>query len=534
MRPLIDNRYRIVGPLGSGGMGEVYLAHDETLGRDVAIKVLARHLTEQPDAVERFDREARSAASLSHSNIVPVHDRGATGASLHYIVMEYVSGGTLRDLLDREGPLPLDKTLSLTLQAARALKVAHERGVIHRDIKPQNMLLTGTGDLKVTDFGIARAASLNTLTETGLILGTAHYISPEQALGEPATPQSDLYSLGIVLYEMLTGELPYVAETPIGIAMKHVNGHLRWPGESDPHIPEEVSVLTVELASREPSRRPPDADALITRLERLRNAAGSAASSGREATVPLIGPVRGGQTAATRTYTPPPTPPAASVGERRARPGYTGVALVTAGLLVILVLAGAGVMAFAGLGPVAGFSGEAEKAPPPSESRRPSAVPPANTSEPTITPGSTPTSSSSDAPTEAAAEEAAGDYYRAAGLEDWDYTYEQLDSQTRSGFTREEWSQKNQWYWDRDQSIYHILSVNLDSASEDLLTEVQLRVTSEDGSSFVRTTYWVFEDGQWRRRFFQEDTDSFMPDLSFEEFVQANGGPADNDPLAIR
>lgn len=521
-------------------MGEVFLAHDEVLGRDVAIKVLARHLAEQPDAVERFDREARSAASLSHPNIVPVHDRGATDDGTHYIAMEYVSGGTLKDMIDREGPLPPEKAVSITLQVSRALRAAHERGVIHRDIKPQNILLTQSGEVKVTDFGIARAASLTTLTGTGLIMGTAHYISPEQATGEPAGPRSDLYSLGIVLYEMLTGEVPYDAETPLGIAMKHVNGLLRSPRELNPRIPEDLEALILALLSKDPDGRPPDASSLIARLERLGGGAGaSPASPARETTAPLAGTARNGRTGATRAYAPAPPPSPAPapvpgpVPERR-RGTLSGLAravLLATGVLVLLLLAGAGAMALAGLRPVAGFLGDTGEPPPisekplPSEPRR-SSGPPSTVSETTTAPDPTTTAAPPDVPAdpEAEAEQAVGDYYRAAGLEDWDYTYDHLDSRTRSMFTREEWSRKNQWYWDSGHSIYHILSVDPDSSSEDLLTTVQVRVTGEDGSSFVRTTYWVMENGQWKHRFSPEDMDAFMPDRTFEEFVKANGG----------
>src|SRR5919202_2439117 len=214
-RTLLDNRYDVGRPLGSGGMGEVFLARDRVLGRDVALKVLRRQYAGDSEFAERFLREARSAASLSHPNIVQVYDRGETGDGTSYIAMEYVSGGTLNEQIEEWGPFDARKAAAVAARIADVLGAAHERGVIHRDIKPQNVLVTAWGDLKVTDFGIARAASAVTSSASSAIFGTAGYISPEQALGDPVGPASDLYSLGVVLYEMLTGELPFTADNSI-------------------------------------------------------------------------------------------------------------------------------------------------------------------------------------------------------------------------------------------------------------------------------------------------------------------------------
>src|SRR3712207_3364966 len=243
MQQLVDNRYRLVRPLGSGGMADVYLAHDSILDRDVALKVMSTRYASDDEFVERFKREAQSAAALSHANIVSIFDRGESEDGTYYIAMEYLPGGTLKDKIMSRGALPPRTAAAVALQIAEALCAAHERGVIHRDIKPHNILITESGDVKVTDFGIARAGSSSTMTRTGSILGTAHYTSPEQAMGEPVGPASDLYSLGVVLYEVLTGELPYDADTPLGIAMKHVNGYLRPPKRSEEH--------TSELQSRQ-------------------------------------------------------------------------------------------------------------------------------------------------------------------------------------------------------------------------------------------------------------------------------------------
>jgi eukaryotic-like serine/threonine-protein kinase len=269
LEQLVDNRYRIVRPLGAGGMAEVYLAHDHVLERDVALKVMSGRYADDEEFVERFKREAQSAAVLSHPNIVSIYDRGESEDGTYYIAMEYLCGGTLKDRIMKRGALPPRTAAAVALQIAEALHAAHEAEVVHRDIKPHNVLVTEAGNVKVGDFGIARAASSSTMTRTGSILGTAHYISPEQAMGEPVGPQSDLYSLGVVLYEMLTGTLPYDAETSIGIAMKHVNGHLVPPKELNPEIPQGINAIVTRLLEKNPKDRYADAEELIEDLERV-------------------------------------------------------------------------------------------------------------------------------------------------------------------------------------------------------------------------------------------------------------------------
>ncbi len=329
MQQLVDNRYRLVKPLGSGGMADVFLAHDNILDRDVALKVMSTRYASDDEFVERFKREAQSAAALSHPNIVSIFDRGASEDGTYYIAMEYLSGGTLKDRILSRGALPARTAAAVALQIAEALRAAHERGVIHRDIKPHNILITESGDVKVTDFGIARAASSSTMTRTGSILGTAHYISPEQAMGEPVGPASDLYSLGIVLYEMLTGELPYDADTPLGIAMKHVNGRLRPPKEMDPSIPAGINAVTCRLLAKHPEDRYASDAELIEDLERV--VAGlEPANATTEAMTRLMPP-----TAPTRVGPPPP------YGGRRSGKRRTGLPLVLA-LLLLVPLAWAG------------------------------------------------------------------------------------------------------------------------------------------------------------------------------------------------
>ncbi len=270
----LDRRYSRARHVGGGGMGEVYLAHHEALDRDMALKVLGRQYINDKQFVERFKREAKSAAKLNHPNIVQVYDAGEglfEGQKVSYIAMEYVPGGTLKDLvLQQEGSLPPRMAVELTLQVAKALEAAHRGGVIHRDIKPQNILLSESGEAKVADFGIARAAaSSTTLTQAGGILGTPHYISPEQVMGEPASFRSDLYSLGVVLYEMITAELPHDAETPVGIAMKHVNEPLHSPRDVNPEVPDRINAVCVRLLAKDPEERYPDAATLIDDLRRV-------------------------------------------------------------------------------------------------------------------------------------------------------------------------------------------------------------------------------------------------------------------------
>ncbi len=268
---IVDGRYALGESLGSGGMGEVYLTHDEVLERDVALKVLRSQYAGDEEFTERFRREARSAASLSHPHIVQVYDRGETEDGTSYIAMEYVPGGTLKEHIERRGPFGARETAAVGAQIADALEAAHERGVIHRDIKPQNVLVTASGDLKVTDFGIARAASAVTSSASNAIFGTAGYISPEQALGEPVGPASDLYSLGVILYEMLTGELPFTADNSIAVCMKHVTESLRPPKDLNPDIPEGMDALVVMLLAKDPAERYASAMDLLTDLERVRD-----------------------------------------------------------------------------------------------------------------------------------------------------------------------------------------------------------------------------------------------------------------------
>src|SRR5436190_4446038 len=221
LNTLFDGRYRIVRKLGTGGMANVYLAEDEVLGRRVAIKILNDRHAGDDQFVERFRREAKNAASLSHPNIVSIYDRGEAEGT-YYIAMEYLEGRTLKELILSRGPTPIPVAIDYTRQILAALSFAHRNGIVHRDIKPHNVVVGPDGRLKVTDFGIARSGGTSQMTEAGSIIGTAQYLSPEQARGAPVDQRSDIYSVGIVLYEMLTGTVPFTGDTPLEIAMKHL------------------------------------------------------------------------------------------------------------------------------------------------------------------------------------------------------------------------------------------------------------------------------------------------------------------------
>lgn len=272
---LIDGRYFVVGLLGRGGMGEVYLARDEVLGHDVALKILKKEYASLEEFRKRMGREAESAASLSNPNIVRVFDSGESEDGLPYIAMEHMKGGTLAQKIRREGVLEWREAARIATQVALALAEAHRGGVVHRDIKPHNVFLTGhpltaAGSVKLGDFGIARAAAASTLTETSMLLGTVRYLSPEQAKGELAGPESDLYSLGITLYQMLCGKVPFEAENLLAIAMRHVSEVASSPKEINPDVPQDLAAVTLLLLSKDPlARYGGDALALADDLERV-------------------------------------------------------------------------------------------------------------------------------------------------------------------------------------------------------------------------------------------------------------------------
>jgi serine/threonine protein kinase len=265
---MIDGRYRVLDRLGSGGMADVYCAEDTQLGRKVAVKLLYRRFAEDSEFVERFRREASSAAGLQHPNIVGIFDRGEWDGT-YYIAMEFLQGHTLKQLIREHGAMPPDLATDITIQVLRAARFAHKRGVVHRDIKPHNVILDEEGRAKVTDFGIARAGASD-MTETGSIMGTAQYLSPEQAQGQPVSPRSDLYSIGVMLYELLTGRVPFDAESPVAIAVRHVSDRPVPPAEVNPAVPPALDAVVMHALEKEPARRFADADEFIAALEAAR------------------------------------------------------------------------------------------------------------------------------------------------------------------------------------------------------------------------------------------------------------------------
>jgi beta-lactam-binding protein with PASTA domain/predicted Ser/Thr protein kinase len=262
-----DGRYRILRKLGSGGMANVYLAEDQELGRRVAIKILNDRHAGDEQFVERFRREAKNAAGLTHPNIVSIYDRGEAEGT-YYIAMEYLEGRSLKELIVSRGPAPIAIAVDYARQILAALRFAHRNGIVHRDIKPHNILVDSEGRVKVTDFGIARAGT-SQMTEAGSIIGTAQYLSPEQARGTQVDQTSDLYSLGIVLYELLTGSVPYNGDTPVEIAMKHLSATPEPPSAKRPDVPHALDSVVLRALAKDPADRYQSADEMDSDLERV-------------------------------------------------------------------------------------------------------------------------------------------------------------------------------------------------------------------------------------------------------------------------
>jgi eukaryotic-like serine/threonine-protein kinase len=278
---VIGGRYRIDAEIGRGGMSTVYRAFDTVLERPVAIKLMHREIAADSDQLERFRREARAVAQLNHPHVVTVIDAGeesspgdehasAGGAvSTPYIVLEYVDGETLKDVIRRDGPLDISQAIAYAIEIARALGAAHERQIVHRDIKPHNVLISEEGGAKITDFGIARSLSEEGLTIEGRVLGTTDYVSPEQALGQHVTGQSDLYSLGVVLFEMLTGQVPFHAGSPVAVAMKHVREDVPDVQRLRPGLSAATAAVVERAVSKDLARRYPDAASMVADLEEV-------------------------------------------------------------------------------------------------------------------------------------------------------------------------------------------------------------------------------------------------------------------------
>ncbi|MDP9255327.1 MAG: Stk1 family PASTA domain-containing Ser/Thr kinase [Actinomycetota bacterium] len=263
-----DGRYRVLGRLGVGGMATVYLAEDSSLGRKVALKVMAERYAEDGEFVERFRREAQAAARLNHPNIIAVYDRGEADGR-PYIAMEYLQGRTLKQVIQAEGPLSPERAIAIAMQVLAGLRYAHEHGVVHRDVKPHNVLVGDDGRIKVTDFGIAHAGDPQ-MTEVGSIVGTAQYLSPEQARGRSVGPQTDIYSLGVVLYEMLAGRVPFEGDSSVAIAMQHVSDQPPPLRSLAPDVPESLALVVAHAMLKDPAQRYGSADEFAADLDRVR------------------------------------------------------------------------------------------------------------------------------------------------------------------------------------------------------------------------------------------------------------------------
>jgi eukaryotic-like serine/threonine-protein kinase len=352
---LIAGRYELEELVGSGGMSSVFCARDLQLDRRVAIKILHEHYLDDPEYVERFRSEARAVAQLSHPNIVTVIDRGQDDGR-QYIVFEYVEGENLKELVGRSGRLPLRRAVELALAVAEGLAFAHERGLVHRDVKPQNVLLSSEGEVKVTDFGIARSLHVeHGVTQTGTVLGTSEYLAPEQAGGSPVSPATDIYSLGVVLWELLAGDVPFSGENFVAVALRHVNEPPPSLRERRPDVPPRLEAAVGRALAKDPAQRFPSMAAFAGELRTCLAELESEAPAQEDAALTLITP-----------RVPAPARPAPAPRARRRRPvaAYVVIGLAVAGaaFAAVFLLAGGG---HGPGGPGGGTSGGGSGAPVP-------------------------------------------------------------------------------------------------------------------------------------------------------------------------
>ncbi|MGO9877442.1 MAG: Stk1 family PASTA domain-containing Ser/Thr kinase [Acidimicrobiia bacterium] len=342
---VFSNRYRIEREIAQGGMAEVYLARDQSLDRPVALKALFPEYAREPSFVERFRREAQAAANLNHPNIVAIYDWGQESGT-YFIVMEYVEGRSLRDLIRSDGPLEPGQAADITAEIASALAFAHRSGVVHRDVKPGNVLLTQSGTVKVTDFGIARAGTSDGLTQTGSVMGTATYFSPEQAQGLTVDGRSDVYSVGVVLYELVCGVPPFAADSPVSVAYKHVREEPVPPSRRNPDVPPALEQIIMSALAKDPEHRYQSADDLRADLLRFRRGRPLAAApvTAIVAQVPTTAAANAGMSAyaSTATVASPRVPgdPTAVYAQQPARRRHPATFTVLT-LLVLAAVVGA-------------------------------------------------------------------------------------------------------------------------------------------------------------------------------------------------
>lgn len=386
-KKILNNRYELEQKIGEGGMARVYLGRDLRLNRRVAIKTLHERYASDISFLQRFHHEAQAAAGLRHPCIVNVYDVGQDG-DIHYIVMEYVEGSDLKSLILRNGPLPIDHAVAIAEDVAEGLEAAHRLGMVHRDVKPQNILVSPSGEVKITDFGIAKSSLSTALTETGVTFGTADYLSPEQARGLAATPRSDIYALGVTLYEMLTGRLPFTGENTVAVAMQHVSVDPPPPRMFNPQIPPRLEELVLAALSKNPDERPASAREFAQMLRAYRTASQEAtivrpaaprlsqprSAQPRSAPSPMTAAPIG--SLAGRTALPPPRSP----GVTQAPPTSSGrdLGIFLLGMMFIGLILGVVYLAATGaFDNLFHFSG----------GTRPPVVLPEPTIEPTVTPG---------------------------------------------------------------------------------------------------------------------------------------------------